>query len=327
MDPVDQQSADDPGPRLLRAFLALAVEGHFGHAAARLSIAQPSLSRQVRQLERVLGVPLFHRTPHGASLTDAGRLLRPEAERVLAQNARLVRIARDCAVPSPSVLNIAAPLPSPAGSLLSEAIHRFRDGREQARIAVLDLSDEEQASALAGHRIDAALTWGGTHLPGLASEELVREPVHGLVTSGHPLEGAERMPLSALSDGPLLFPVRERRHCWTGLRDAASAARVRLEPVPTAPAAVLGMVADGLGCSAVPASLRLSSSPGLAFVPLPGLSVLMSVMWRRTDDSPAVAAFVAACRSAATALIGKRPDIWSDPRQAAGEATRDGGSA
>ncbi|MGC0379702.1 LysR family transcriptional regulator [Streptomyces sp. SAI-229] len=316
MDSVDRQLADDLDPRLLRAFLALAAEGHFGRAAARLSIAQPSLSRQVQQLERTLGVPLFHRTPHGTALTDAGRLIRPQAESVLAQNARLMQIARDRAGLSPSVLTVAAPLPSPAGGLLSEAIHRFRDGREQARIAVLDLSDGDRTSALAQHRVDAVLTWGGPDLPGLAAEELVREPVHGLVTAGHPLEGAQQMPLSALADGPLLFPVEERWHCWAGLRDAAAAARIRLEPVPTAPAAVLDLVADGLGCSAVPASLRLSPSPDLAFVPLPGLSVLMSVMWRRTDDSPAVAAFVAACKSAATELIRKRPDIWSDPRQA-----------
>ncbi|MFQ6147107.1 LysR family transcriptional regulator [Streptomyces seoulensis] len=314
-DPTEQRLGADPDPRWLRAFLAVAQERHFGRAAARLTIGQPSLSRQVQQLERVLGVVLFHRTPHGVTLTDAGHALIPEAGELLSLNARLVRTARTYRGSAhPATVTVAAPLPSPAGGLLAEAIRLIRDGGRPARTAVVDLFDEEQPGALAQRRVDAVLTWGQPALAGLAGEALVEEAQYAVVANGHRLAGADHMPWSVLAEEPLLFPVRERRHCWIRLRDAAARAGSELTPVPTAPAAVLDLVAGGLGCSVVPASFRLGSCPKVAFVPLPGVPVRLSVMWRQADRSPAVAAFVTACRSAAAALTAARPDIWTAPR-------------
>ncbi|MFF9488166.1 LysR family transcriptional regulator [Streptomyces sp. NPDC014676] len=325
MATAEQKLHADLDPRWLRAFLAVARERHFGRAAARLSIGQPSLSRHVQQLERALGVQLFHRTPHGVMLTEVGRVIRPEAEGVLALSSHLLRTARTYTGRSRSTLTVAAPLPSPAGGLLSEAIRRFRGDRggpEQPQIAVIDLVDEEQTGALAQRRVDAVLTWGRPGHAAFAGEALVEEPVDALFAARHSLAATPQVTVSALADEPLLFPVRERRHCWTLLRDAAEAARTELDPVPTSPAAVLDLVASGLGCSVVPRSLRLSASPELAFVPLRGLSARMSVVWRQADHSPAVTAFVAACRAAAVALTGARPDIWSAPRSLPAHAHR-----
>jgi len=68
----------------LQYFLAAAEHGSFSAAAEELHLAQPSLSEQVRRLEGELGVALFHRVGRGVALTEAGRVLRPNAERVLA---------------------------------------------------------------------------------------------------------------------------------------------------------------------------------------------------------------------------------------------------
>lgn len=323
-DTFPTSTEPDIDPRLLRAFLAVAREGHFGHAAAGLGIAQPALSRQVRQLERLLGADLLVRTPRGAELTEAGRTVVPEAERALAHNRRLVRAARSVAEAGTGVLTVSAPMPSPPGGLLAEAVRRLWSGRARSRVSVVELRDGQQAAALADGRIDAVLTWDPPVTDGLAIEVLIEERTYALLSQGHPRAGAELMSLAALGAQPVLFPVRERSHCWAQLDAAAAAEGVGITPVPTAPSAVADLVAAGLGVSAVPGSFRFAGYPGVTFVPLESLSGTMSVVWRRDDDSRAVAGFVAACRNAARSLATAHGDIWRLPEASSPRVPRDG---
>ncbi|MEV5956144.1 LysR substrate-binding domain-containing protein [Streptomyces sp. NPDC051987] len=323
-DTFPTSTEPDIDPRLLRAFLAVAREGHFGHAAAGLGIAQPALSRQVRQLERLLGADLLVRTPRGAELTEAGRTVVPEAERALAHNRRLVRAARSVAEASAGVLTVSAPMPSPPGGLLAEAVRRLWSGRARSRVSVVELRDGQQAAALADGRVDAVLTWGPPVTDGLAGEVLVEERTYALLAQGHPRAGAELMSLAALGAQAVLFPVRERSHCWAQLDATAAAEGVGITPVPTAPSAVADLVAAGLGVSAVPGSFRFAGYPGVTFVPLERLSGTMSVVWRRDDDSRAVADFVAACRDAARSLAAAHGDVWRLPEASSPRVPRDG---
>src|ERR1700760_3810345 len=84
----------DLEPRLLRYFLAVAQELHFGRAASRLYISQPSLSNQIRNLERVLGTDLFVRNSRQVALTPAGRALLEEAPLALSALERAAERAR-----------------------------------------------------------------------------------------------------------------------------------------------------------------------------------------------------------------------------------------
>jgi DNA-binding transcriptional LysR family regulator len=303
----------DIDPRLLRAFLAVAREGHFGHAADSLKVAQSALSRQVQQLERLLGVSLFTRTSRGARLTAAGRLVVPHAENALSQNRRLVRLARAAAGREKTrTLKISAPLPSPPGGLLAEAVRHFRSTRPDVQLSVVGLDDSDIAAALRDGRIDAALTWGGD-LGADHAQILLEEGASALVGRHHALADAPEMPLTALIDEPVLFPVRERGHCWDSLHEMAAAAEVRLTPVPTAPSAVPDLVAAGLGVSVVPASFRFAGYADVAFVPLPGLHHRMSVAWHGDSRPADVGDFVASCRAAATGLSTSHPGIWRLP--------------
>ena len=89
----------DLEPRLLRYFLAVAQELHFGRAAARLYISQPSLSNQIHNLERTLGTDLFVRTSRHVALTPAGRALLEEAPLAL---GALERAAERAGSPAPA---------------------------------------------------------------------------------------------------------------------------------------------------------------------------------------------------------------------------------
>ncbi|MCM3298387.1 LysR family transcriptional regulator [Streptomyces pseudogriseolus] len=308
-------SEPDVEPRLLRAFLAVAAKGHFGHAASSIGVAQPALSRQVQQLERLLGVVLFDRTPRGAELTPAGLLIVPHAERALEQNRRLVHAARSAAAGREDavVLTVSAPLPGPPGSLLAETLRSFRTTHPRVQVSVTGLDDHDETAALVGGRVDAVLTWDEYPADGCVSEALIEEHTSALVGQGHSKARATRVTVSDLADDPLLFPLRERGHCWAQLHAAAQAARVELKVVPTAPSAVTDLVAAGLGVSAVPASFRFAAHPEVAFVPIPGLYNRMSVMWRGDDDSATVADFVAACRETARSLATAHPDVWRLP--------------
>jgi DNA-binding transcriptional LysR family regulator len=301
----------DINPRLLRTFLAVADERHFGRAAARLGIAQPAVSRQVQQLEHLLGVALLNRNARGVSLTDAGRLVLPEARAALRQYQRILRTARTAATRGAQTLAVTAPLPSPPGGLLAEAVRRFRRRHDGARLTVVELTDGEQLTALADGRVDALLTWGEPAGDHVVSEALVDEQTAALLPRWHPRADERQIAIDAIAGEPFLFPTHERAHCWERLRSAGSRARVLLDAVPTAPATVLDLVGAGLGVSAVPASFRLIAHQGVTLVPLIGLSTRMTLAWRADETSPLVQSFVESCRTAANALVASHGDMWT----------------
>src|SRR3979411_2862083 len=94
-------------PRPLRCFVAVAEEQNVTRAAARLHVSQPPLSRQVRDLEHELGVPLFQRGPKAIRLTAAGRGFLEEARAVLRGAEEAVRTLKASAANTASHLDVA----------------------------------------------------------------------------------------------------------------------------------------------------------------------------------------------------------------------------
>ena len=116
----------DVEARLWRSFATVAEELHYGRAAERLHITQPALSRQIRDLERALGVTLFDRTSRRVVLSQAGRAVLGQARRALTESDRAVRLARLAAHGDWGELAIAA-VPAVALGLLPAVIRAYRE--------------------------------------------------------------------------------------------------------------------------------------------------------------------------------------------------------
>src|SRR5256714_10717927 len=112
--------------RHLRYFVAVAEELHFGRAAERLHIAQPPLSRQIRDLEREVGTPLFERVPRGVELTPAGSAFLPVARLTLAQAERAQRSAQRAALGETGRLRVGFVEAATHSGILADVLSFFR---------------------------------------------------------------------------------------------------------------------------------------------------------------------------------------------------------
>ncbi len=171
--------------RQLRYFVAVAEELNFGRAAARLRIAGPSLSQQIKALERDLGIRLFDRDRRSVALTPAGAALLPRTRVLLAQADELRRSAAGMAATEPVRLGYVDWRPPDLQARVS--------GVAQLHVDAWVMPSHVQAGRVADHSIDLAICW-------VPAEDLTR---YGLAAE---LIGADR--LYALSTGPATGPVR-----------------------------------------------------------------------------------------------------------------------
>ncbi len=137
--------------RHLRYFIAVAEELHFGRVAARLHIAQPALSRQIRQLEEELSVPLFYRTKRRVQLTDAGQVFLDEARRMLAQEQHAIRAAQRAHRGEIGQLSVGL-VPAATVGILSEVLRVFRDRFPEVELSLHELTTSPQLQALHARR-------------------------------------------------------------------------------------------------------------------------------------------------------------------------------
>src|ERR1700759_3417697 len=133
--------------RLLRYFIAVAETEHAGRAAARLHISQSPLSRQIRQLEELLGVALFARERQRIRLTDAGRWLLDPARALIARSEALVRAAKEVGSGELGLIAIGFVGAALTVGVLPAALRQLRAERPRVEIALRQLSSTAQRAA------------------------------------------------------------------------------------------------------------------------------------------------------------------------------------
>src|SRR5205814_4826337 len=152
--------------RHLRYFVAVAEEGSFLRAAGRLRVAQPALSKQIRALEREVGVKLFERLPRGTRVTRAGEQFLGNARSALESATRAVTTARR--TDSATGLKFAHGDLYVYTPVLLKLLAAFRQTSPDALVRMVRVNDADQPAALRADRIDAAATFVATWpVPGL----------------------------------------------------------------------------------------------------------------------------------------------------------------
>lgn len=284
--------------RHLRYFVAVAEELHFGHAASRLNTSQPSLSQQVRNLERELKVELLARTKRHVELTPAGKAFLEEARGILAAAERAAGLAREAARSESRKLLIGIS-PDTDWLFLGRALRLFAEHIPSVDVAFQNLTPEAQVEALHEGRIDIGFVGLPLDAEGLVTETTGRMRLVVALPEKHPMARKNTLTLEELSkESYTLWP----RHLSPGSYDALLAVfrragfgpPIAMEGGLPSTQTVLGMIAAGLTIALVDPALRQMAGPGVVFLPLAGRGVFTEtgVIYRRNDSSPILAAFL-----------------------------------
>ncbi len=194
--------------RHLRYFVAVAAHGSFNRAAEVLHLTQPALSRQVKDLEEELGVPLLVRGQNTVKLTESGDLFYEEAREVLARANEAVQRVRGEARNETLRLGYA---PSIIAGIMSAVLERFLSTTPRVRIELMDLSSKEINELADEGRLDLVISPGISITKGISEfqwTELHRlQPVLVMPVT-HPLAKLKRIPPMRLRDLPLIGLAR-----------------------------------------------------------------------------------------------------------------------
>jgi DNA-binding transcriptional LysR family regulator len=274
--------------RQLRYFVAVAEERHFGRAASRLRIATPSLSQQIRALERDLRVTLLDRNSHGVALTPAGESLLRHARALL---ARAERARDDVRTASSGRQELVLRVAIGAERVLGELLHGLDDRVPELRVSVAVTHGTDAVHAVRQERADAAIVWAGPDGDEHLARTVLRQvAVHLALPTGHRLAADDAVRVTDLAaETVVLFPRALSPGAWDRITDhLMPGPRVHIEPDHVAgPDTLSAVVAAGRGLAVtVPGIARHPAVAGIVVRPLdPPLTLPLELVWQEPADA------------------------------------------
>lgn len=282
--------------RLLRCFVAVADELSFTAAAARLNMAQPALTRAIRQLEDQLEARLLDRDTRNVRLTKIGSAFLPEARAALNQLAHAERTGRQMARGMLGHLKIGYTT-FVAHNVLAPLLRKFNTDRPNIRFTLFNMGTEQQRSALVEREIDLAFMLGPFSIPTVAVRSVQTDPLVVIMPKGHHLAKRKSLTACDLKGEPLVVGDESS---WSVYRRLIFSEFCRLNVPPLisqeapTPSAIIALVKAGLGLTIFPQSYSEGFAQSVTRCPLAGEESAMNVIcaWNRADTNPALQAML-----------------------------------
>jgi DNA-binding transcriptional LysR family regulator len=293
--------------RHLRYFVSVAEALNFTKAAEKLHTAQPSLTRQIKNLEEELGVRLLHRTKQKVTLTDEGRIFLADAKRLLALAAETVQSVRRLQTGEVRSLNVGY-VSNLFYDLLPKTLDSFHQTFPTVAVNLFDLSCGEQFRALEEGKID--LGFVGLHEPiarrGLEFRTIASYKTVVALPEENPLTTGAKVGLKALA--PMFF-IGMSETSYPGYRDwliktceGCGFTPKVLQDVDLE-RKMIHAVGAGLGVAIVPEQLKRLEHKNVVFRPLdPVIMTEGCVAWRNQNSSSALQAYIRIVEQAGSSL-------------------------
>lgn len=289
--------------RHLRYFLAVADTLHFGQAAERLGMSQPPLSQQIRQLEQLLGAPLFVRSHRRVHLTEAGALLQVKARAILQQVDVAVDEVQRVQRGEQGELHIGLTRATPLVPQIPRAIFGYRERFPQVRLQLREMNTLQQIDALLENRLDVGIIRKRVLPAELVARSLFTDPLALVLHRDHPaLRGRDPattvLPLKHFAHEPF---VGFHRSVGAGIHDqmialcAAAGFTPRIVQEAGEASTLISLAAAGLGAAILPSSCDHIQIEGACFVALGdrGAHSEVQLVWRREGITPLIRNFTA----------------------------------
>lgn len=278
--------------RQLEYFLVLAEKLNFGKSAEALGIAQPTLSFQIKSLEKSLGVMLFHRTQRRVSLTPVGARLRDHATIVL-ENIQQVMDAVDGRRSDRLTISC-----GPVGqfTVLPDVLRKLRTRHPELQLTMLTLTPEQMKQAACDGTVDVLLMTPDWQLPGMEFEMLRAEKLTAVLPEDHPAVNRGWISLEEFSQRPVMVVAEKdchkHRHFITDLLERHHLTAELVE-FPSGGSLQFAMVAAGRGVAMAAGSMAQVHFPGVRLVPFdrPVHNMGLGIMWQSRTNSRAVGIF------------------------------------
>jgi len=300
--------------RDLRYLVAAAETEHFGRAAERCHVSQPTLSAQIRKLEDTLGIALFERSHRSVVLTEAGREIATRARDILERVRRMEELAlsRRDALDAPLRIGI---IPTLCAYLLPHLLPTLQVRSPTLRPVLSEEITAVLIARLRDHEIDVAVVATRVEEDGLVEHELFDEPLWLAIPTAHALAGHDDIDAGALADPGLPVLTLAEGHCLADrvreLCSIGTGGSLDADLRATSLETLLQLVAAGRGMTLVPelaaAGLR---TPGVTCRPLSlagGARRIATLRRRSSSRLPAIETFEAAVLDCLPGGLATRP--------------------